>query len=198
MTLPAGLQPGNYFVSHGSGLAGELIRRATESWAGHAGVYAGQGMIIEGAPPATRLAPAASHPDAVWNIGEQLTDGQRQAIVARAHALVGTPYDYAAYIGFALEITGLRTGQQLEAVFRHDTWRVCSADVADAYGFAGIDLTAGLKVPNLVSPADLSVRPDRAAGRRGRRDGIKHTLIKSRPGRPLSLPGRFRHVQLMP
>src|SRR5260370_5510088 len=108
MTLPAGLQPGNYFVSQGSGLAGELIRRATESGAGHAGVYAGQGRIIEGAPPATRLAPAASHPDAVWNIGEQLTDGQRQAIVARAHALVGTPYDYPPYIGFPLEITGFR------------------------------------------------------------------------------------------
>src|SRR5260370_1238814 len=119
MTLPAGLQPGNYFVSHGSGLAGELIRRATESWAGHAGVYAGQGMIIEGAPPATRLAPAASHPDAIWNTGEQLTDEQRQAIVARAHALGGTPDDYAAYIGFAVETTGLRPGQPREAGYPH-------------------------------------------------------------------------------
>jgi len=181
MTLPAGLQPGNYFVSHGSGLAGELIRRATESWAGHAGVYAGQGMIIEGAPPATRLAPAASHPDAIWNTGEQLTDEQRQAIVARAHALVGTPYDYAAYIGFALEITGLRTGQQLEAVFRHDTWRVCSADVADAYGFAGIDLTAGLKVPNLVSPADLYDRIARQGGAAGV-TGLSTRLSSPGPG----------------
>src|SRR5260370_42687043 len=112
MTLPAGLQPGNYFVSHGSGLAGELIRRATESWAGHAGVYAGQGMIIEGAPPATRLAPAASHPDAIWNTGEQLTDEQRQAIVARAHALGGTQYDYAPQIGRGLAVTGRRPAQQ--------------------------------------------------------------------------------------
>ncbi len=29
-TLP---QPGNYGVSHGSGMVGELIRHATESWA---------------------------------------------------------------------------------------------------------------------------------------------------------------------
>jgi hypothetical protein len=148
-------QPGCYGVSHGSGMVGELIRHATESWAGHAFVYVGQGMIIEGAPPATRIAPAASHPDAVWNLREVISDTQRKAIVARAHALVGTPYDYAAYIGFALEILGLKSGKQLDPVFRRDHWRVCSADVADEYAFAGIDLTVGLKVPNLVSPADL-------------------------------------------
>jgi len=148
-------QPGAFGVSHGSGMVGELIRHATESWAGHAFIYVGQGMIIEGAPPATRLAPAASHDDAVWNLGEKLTDTQRAAIVARAHALVGRPYDYGAYIGFALEVLGLKSGKELAPVFRRDTWRVCSADVADAYAFAGIDLTAGLKYPNLVSPADL-------------------------------------------
>jgi len=155
VALAVAPQPGNYGVSHGSGIVGELIRHATESWAGHAFIYVGQGMIIEGAPPATRVAPAASHPDAIWNALEPLTDAQRAAIVARAHALAGTPYDYAAYIGFALEITGIKTGKELDPVFCHDTWRVCSADVADAYSFAGIDLTAGLKYPNLVSPASL-------------------------------------------
>ena len=128
-------------------------------------MYIGQGMIVEGAPPATRLAPASSHPDAIWNLDENLTDAQRTAIVARAHALVGTPYDYAAYIGFALEVLGLKTGKELDPVFRRDTWRVCSADVADEYGFAKIDLTAGLKYPNLVSPADLYNRIARQSGK---------------------------------
>lgn len=169
MTLPlhdpgARPKPGNYGVSHGGGLVGELIRHATESWAGHAFVYVGDGMIIEAAPPATRLAPAASHADAVWNLGEPLTDDQRKKIVARAHALLGTPYDYGAYIGFALEVLKLASGKELEPVFKRDHWRVCSADVADEYGFAGIDLTAGLKVPNLVSPADLYDRIARQQG----------------------------------
>ena len=155
--------PGSYGVSHGAGMAGELIRRATESWAGHAFIYIGGGMIVEAAPPATRLAPAATHADAVWNSGETLTAAQRTMIVARAHALVGTPYDYPAYIGFALELLGIRSGKQLAAEFRRDTWRVCSADVADAYAFAGIDLTAGLQYPNLVSPADLYNRIAREA-----------------------------------
>lgn len=159
-----GPQPGNYGVSHGSGMVGELIRHATESWAGHAFVYIGDGMIIEAAPPATRIAPAASHSDAVWNLNEDLTDTQRTAIVARAHALLGCPYDYGAYIGFALEVLNLRTGKQLAPEFKRDTWRVCSADVADEYGFAGIDLTAGLGYPNLVSPADLYNRIARQNG----------------------------------
>src|SRR5262245_62138478 len=152
---PRGPQPGNYGISHGSGMVGELIRHATESWAGHAFSYVGQGIIVEGAAPCTRLAPAASHPDAVWNLEEELTQAQRDAIVARAHALVGDLYDYPAYVGFALEVLGLRTGRQLASVFRRDTWRVCSADVADCYAAAQIDLTEGLQYPNLVSPADL-------------------------------------------
>lgn len=154
--LPGTLQPGCYGVSHGSGIVGELIRHATESWAGHAFVYVGQGMIVEGAAPVTRLAPAAAHPDAVWNLNEQLTPAERLGIVARAHALVGTPYDYPAYIGFALEVLHLASGTSLAPVFRHDTWRVCSADVADCYlRGASIDVTAGLRYPNLVSPGDL-------------------------------------------
>src|SRR5437016_620630 len=43
--------PGCYGVSHGAGITGELIRHATESWAGHAFVYVGNGQIIEAAPP---------------------------------------------------------------------------------------------------------------------------------------------------
>ncbi len=49
----------------------------------------------------------------------------------------------------------MRTGAQLDPVFREDHWRVCSALVADCYAFAGADLEEGLKYPNLISPADL-------------------------------------------
>jgi hypothetical protein len=154
--------PGNYGVSHGSGVVGELIRSATQSWAGHAFVYVGNGMIIEAAPPATRIAPAASHPDAVWNTGEPLTGEQRSAIVARAHALLGTPYDYRAYIAFAMMCLHIRTGTELSPLFTRDADRVCSADVADEYKFAGIDVTASmvsqyghLLAVNLVPPSLL-------------------------------------------
>jgi hypothetical protein len=149
------VQPGCYGVSHGSGITGELIRHATESWAGHAFVYIGNGLIVEGEPPVAKISAADSHTDAVWNSRDQLTDVQRDAIVARAHALVGCPYDYVAYIGFALEVLKIRSGKELDPVFMGDHWRVCSALVADCYRYAGIHLEAGLKDPNLISPADL-------------------------------------------
>ena len=153
---------GNYGVSHGSGVVGELIRSATQSWAGHAFVYIGNGMIIEASPPATRISPAASHPDAVWNIAEPLTAEQRGKIVARAHALLGRPYDYRAYIAFGLMCLHIRTGSELSPLFAQDTDRVCSADVADEYRFGGIDVTKGmgdsyghLLAVNLIPPALL-------------------------------------------
>lgn len=177
MTAPVALnvaaltpRPGDYGVSHGSGMVGELIRTATQSWAGHAFVFIGNGQIIEAAPPATRIASVHSHPDAVWNTEEPKTDEQRGLVIARAHALLGTTYDYPAYIAFALMCLHLRDGKQLEPVFVHDHWRVCSADVADEYAFAGVDVTNNAaawlageyakaggtgRVPNLVTPADL-------------------------------------------
>jgi uncharacterized protein YycO len=147
--------PGTYGVSHGSGITGELIRHATESWAGHAFVYVGNGQIIEAMPPVARVSAADTHPDAVWNVRYPLTSAQRDAIVARAHALVGCPYDYPAYVGFALEVLKLRDGQELDPVFREDHWRVCSALVADCYAYAGQNVEQGLQYPNLISPADL-------------------------------------------
>jgi uncharacterized protein YycO len=149
------VRPGSYGVSHGSGITGELIRHATESWAGHAFVYIGDGQIVQAEPPHALVSPAASHPDAVWNVRDELTDEQREAIVARAHALVGCPYDFPAYIGFALEVLKIRNGQELDPVFREDHWRVCSALVADCYEYAGQPLDKDLPYPNLISPADL-------------------------------------------
>ncbi|MGH7744047.1 MAG: hypothetical protein ACREQ5_04405 [Candidatus Dormibacteria bacterium] len=154
MTTPRQPLPGDYGVSHGSGLIGELIRHATESWAGHAFIYLGDGHIIEGTAPVAAVATSASHPDAVWS-NEDLTDAQRVLITDRAHALVGTAYDWPAYVGFSLEFLKLRSGAQLDGVFKQDRWRVCSALVADCYRYVGIDVLPGVADPNLVSPADL-------------------------------------------
>jgi hypothetical protein len=58
-------------------------------------------------------------------------------------------------IGFALELLKLRTESQLDRVFRQDTWRVCSALVADCYSHAGIVIDSGAQAANLISPDDL-------------------------------------------
>jgi hypothetical protein len=143
--------PGCYGVSRGGGITGELIRHATESWAGHAFVYIGDGQIIEAVPSAVRVAPAASHPEAVWNARYPLTDAQRMRICARARALVGCSYDYPSYVGFALKVLKVRDGAELDPVFKADHWLVSSALVADCYAYAGIRLAAGLR--NSAGPA---------------------------------------------
>jgi len=147
--------PGCYGVSHGGGITGELIRHATGTWAGHAFVYIGNGQIIEAAPPVVRVAPAASHPDAVWNVRYPLANAQRARICAGARALAGRPYDYPAYTGFALKVLRIGDGAELDPVFKADHWRVCSALVADCYAYAGIRLEAGRKAPRPLSPAVL-------------------------------------------
>lgn len=149
------VQAGCYGVSHGSGVAGELIRHATESWSGHAFLYIGNDRIVEGAAPVARVTSADDHPDAVWSIREPITDAQRLQVVARAHALVGCPYDWPALVGFALEVLNIKSGKQLDPMFAHDSYRVCSALVVDCFEHAEIDLSTAVKYPNLVSPADL-------------------------------------------
>lgn len=146
------LSPGVFGVSHGGGLGGEIIRHATGSWAGHAFLYLGNGQLVEGQPPAARILPADTYDDAIWayRMWDQLerqggwTDvAVREAqarIVARGHALVGCSYDWPAYVGFALEVLKLRDQAELDPAFAHDTWRVCSALVADALAFGGVPL----------------------------------------------------------
>ena len=96
--------PGCYGVSRGEGITGDLIRHASGARPGHAFIYIGNGRIVEVAPPAVRIAPAASHPGALWNAQRPLTGAQRERICARALALVGHLYDYPAYTGFALKV----------------------------------------------------------------------------------------------
>jgi hypothetical protein len=146
------LAPGVFGVSHGSGMAGEIIRHATGSWAGHAFLYLGNGLIVQGQPPQAATAAATSHHDAIWawHMWDQLkavngwTDAQikeaQAKVVGRGYALVGTAYDWPAYVGFSLEVLHLRNEEQLAGWFQQDGYRVCSALVDDALTFAGVPL----------------------------------------------------------
>lgn len=138
------LEPGTFGMSHGGGTAGEMIRHATGSEVGHAFLYLGNGMIVQGQPPQAATAPAGSHADAIWAHGmwDWLRDDQhwshsqvtasQAAVVARGRALIGCSYDFEAYAAFTLMVLHLRNADQLAGQFRRDAWRVCSALVADA------------------------------------------------------------------
>lgn len=145
------LTPGVFGVSHGGGIAGALIRSATGSWAGHAFLYLGDGLIVQGQPPKAATAPADSHGDAIWawrmwdalrasGWTAERVSAMQEDVVARGRALIGCDYDYPAYAGFAAEVLHLRTGAQLALDFARDGWRVCSALVADALHAGGVPL----------------------------------------------------------
>lgn len=173
------LTPGVFGVSHGGGTAGELIRTATQSWAGHAFLYLGDGLIVQGQPPAAATAPAGSHGDAIWAwqmwgklqsddgwTADQVSAAQAK-VVARGHALIGCAYDFEAYAAFALMVLKIRNADQLAPLFGRDAWRVCSALVDDAETYGGVPMefvpddgpgiTAGTQMikANLVAPGML-------------------------------------------
>jgi hypothetical protein len=157
--------PGCYGLSDGGGITGDLIRHATGARACHAFIYIGNGQVVEAAPPAVRVVPAASHHGAIWNVRCPLSAAQRARICARALALVGRPYDYPAYTGFALRVLKVRDGAELDPVFKADHWQVCSTLVADCYAYAGVRLQPGLRDLSLSGPAGLDTwtgRPDRS------------------------------------
>lgn len=151
-TPVSNLQPGVFGVSHGGGTAGELIRHATGSWAGHAFLYLGNGLIVQGQPPQAATAPADSHGDAIWAYrmwdqlrhvngwtGDQVKAAQAK-VVARGKALIGCAYDFEAYAAFALMVLKIRNADQLAPLFHRDAWRVCSALVYDAEIFGGVPM----------------------------------------------------------
>lgn len=150
------IRPGCYFVCPGDGPVMAAIRAFTQSEVGHAGVYVGNGRIVEGVPRLAINSAADAQTKAIWNYreGEDLTDEQRLAIVNKALELVGTPYDFFAYIGFMEEIFQIRTDKQRDAIF-NSKHRVCSALVGDCYWAAGIDVDPFASIVNLVSPKDL-------------------------------------------
>ena len=175
------LKPGTFGVSHGGGVAGELIRSATGSWAGHAFLYIGDGVLVEGRPEKAAQVPADSYPDAIWawRMWDQLAasgwsadrvSAAQAAVTGRGRAEIGTPYDWPAYAAFAAEVLHLRNAQQLSGDFTSDRWRVCSALVADALEAGGVPLdftaedgpsvigkedTKVVMPPNLVAPGML-------------------------------------------
>ena len=93
--------PGCYGVSRGQGITGELIRHASGPRPGHAFIYIGNGRIVEVAPPAVRIAPAA---DGVWvctyyagtvafvdaaSVGLEMTPERFRDLIAVGSAIIG-------------------------------------------------------------------------------------------------------------
>lgn len=172
-------QPGDFFVTATSGnlldkFFAWCIRFGTESTVNHAGIYIGNGQIVEAVRSVVR-GTESEYPNAVWsngmapkylyivpkwNYSVTLTEDQRQAIVSAAQSYVGRPYGYLDIL--AIGLAQKRFGSSVSRVSKwwwvkrieKSKALICSQLVVEAYRAAGVDLAPGVPA-GLVSPGDL-------------------------------------------
>lgn len=195
MISESDLRPGDIFVTptYGSGFdrfVGASIRYLTATkdeygiWhdakGNHAGIYVGDGKIVEAEPGGARLSPVTNVlRNAYWSVNglqmrridgtmtpiEPLSEIERSTLVDEACKLLGIPYGF-------LDIAAIAVAQRRVGGFvnpaksLHDQpWWVrriesqhtliCSQLVDLAYHNAGIHLFEDNRIPGLVSPNDL-------------------------------------------
>lgn len=151
---------GDYGVVHTSGAFGKLIRLGTFSHWNHAVVYIGGGLLIEANPKGVQIKPVSEYKDGdiAWNQHEGLTSAQRTAIVAHAHSLVGSVYNFATIAVLTLRILGLRVLSNM-SILKHLAEKdgyICSELVVACYNFANVVISD--KPDYLTTPANLAFR----------------------------------------
>jgi uncharacterized protein YycO len=151
--VPFPKKPGTFGVCHGVGLVADIIRRATESWAGHAVMYVGNGQIVQATWPKVQLDAAPTN-NVVWATKQDLTDEQRTTIVTTAKGLVGDSYDWTVYPALAAALFYAAATKDLSHLFSNDKWWDCSGLIAHCDAAAGFNIDASID-PHLVTPAEL-------------------------------------------
>ena len=151
--VPFPTQPGTFGVAHGSGLVADVIRRATESWAGHAVMYVGNGQVVEARYPKVSL-DAAPTSNVIWANKQPLDGQQRSIIVNTVKSLVGDNYDWTVYPALAAAVFYAAATKDLSHLFANDKWWDCSGLVAHGDMTAGVNLYPTIDA-HLVTPAQL-------------------------------------------
>jgi hypothetical protein len=168
---------GDYFVTRttpaGCGLTGYMfaaaIQWATASDYNHAGIYVGNGQIVEATPSGARITDVSNYQNGhtLWSQGLHLTSAaQRERVALEARNLVGTKYGYLDIIALALaqkrlggHVNALRGMDQqpwwVRRMARTDRL-VCSELVDYAYYLAGVHLFDDGRPFQLVAPSDLA------------------------------------------
>jgi cell wall-associated NlpC family hydrolase len=176
MVVTADLLPGMFFLHHGQSWVSRSVSSAQAFVRGgsfwtHAGLYLGNGKIIEAQPGGARIcdfspeydhamvlwsdAPIqrelAAHPGDPWGIEEEL----RAAVVAAASKLENTPYSFLDYLSVAAVEWKWPGWEKLRGYVQSSGHLICSALVDRAYMNAGVHLFDDRRLPGDVTPGDL-------------------------------------------
>lgn len=149
---------GNYFVVKTKGLAGLAIRLGTGSHWNHAGIYLGNGKIVEARPVGVTISDLSKYDgmSIVWNSTvDNLTDEERMQIVTRARGFVGDKYGVWSIIALFFKCLGLSLFPANRRA-ENENSVICSQLVAWSYSVGGIKIS--FKQHALVTPKDLAER----------------------------------------
>lgn len=156
--------PGDFFVTptYGSRLdrfLAFLIRWGTNSPVNHAGIFLGNGQIIEAEPGGARIS-TGFYDNCTWSTGHiALTGDQRIRIVTAAKIERGVGYSWLDIVAIALaqKRLGARINSRSWVAKRisSDKTLICSELVDRVYALAGVHLFEDGRLPGLVSPGDL-------------------------------------------
>lgn len=154
-------QPGDFFLTTISGWKGVLVRVGQwlngDGWSRwqHAGIYLGNGEIIEAEPGGARIVPLSNLDGApvAWS-SWPLRDVERELIVVVAREFEGTPYAWAGYLAMALHRFHIPTPGLRRYIASRNSM-ICSQLVDAAYEFCNVHLFDDRRWPGDVTPADL-------------------------------------------
>lgn len=156
-------QPGDFFLTIIGGWKGRAVQIGQwlngDGWSDwqHAGLYLGNGEIIEAEPgrDGARIVPLSNYDDApiAWS-SWPLTAAQRARVCAEGRALEHTRYAWLGYVAIALHRLHI-PAPRLRKYIADSRMLICSQLVDEAYHRAGIELFRDGRWPGDVTPADL-------------------------------------------
>jgi len=151
---------GDYFVVRTNGWAGWLIRIGTGSKWNHAGIYIGDGKIVEARPIGVTVSELSKYDGMpiIWNteVDTSLTEEERNRIKHRALDFVKDRYGFWSIINIALKILFLGWFPSLKRA-EDENSVICSQLVAWTYSSAA-HIKLSKKPHALVTPKDLAYR----------------------------------------
>jgi len=149
---------GDYFVVRTRGWAGWTIRFGTGSKWNHAGIYIGNGKIVEARPVGVTISDLSKYDGLpiMWNTDvDTISAENREIIVNRAKTFVGEPYGVWSIIALGFKCIGLNLFPAVKRA-ENENQVICSQLVAWAYSVGHVKLSK--KQHALVTPKDLAYR----------------------------------------
>lgn len=119
----------------------------------HVFVYAGFGRVVEAEPGGARLGQLGAYPPdtIVWL---RCPDEHRDAVVAAARSLLGTPYSFADYVALAARRLGI-SARRLRAYIESSRSMICSQLADRSAQLAGWNLFDDGRWAGDVTPLDI-------------------------------------------